>query len=372
MAPVIKLKKREFRIFPASDLLDLPPIDYLVDGVLEQNSFSVLYGPSGYGKTFIAFDLALHVATGRPWYDRPVKHGYVIYVAAEGYRVLANRLRAWCKLYKCEPPKELLIAVEPVSLSGGWSTLEEFLIEAVGAAEMERVLYNEDGDVEGHESIPLQLVIFDTFQRCTTGIDENSAQDMGKVIKWLDTLRDKGVTGLETSVMVVHHSGKQGPIERGSTVLRGAADTMLAVSRDEYGPIVRCTKQKASAPFEPLDFSLINLDDHEPVVVPRDKVEFLTAEPPSPRPLRVGPTQLKALQLIAERAGPDGLVMKDLSALLEADMPQTVRVKSALVRYGFIAPEPFTKGFKITKTGLRYLQEAGQVATELTVIRGDG
>ncbi len=39
----------------------------LVKGLLDQGALSVLYGPSNVGKTFVALDLALHVATGLPW-----------------------------------------------------------------------------------------------------------------------------------------------------------------------------------------------------------------------------------------------------------------------------------------------------------------
>ena len=47
-------------------------------GHLEQ---AVIYGPSGEGKTFVALDWALSVATGRSWQGKQTKQGPVVYIA---------------------------------------------------------------------------------------------------------------------------------------------------------------------------------------------------------------------------------------------------------------------------------------------------
>ena len=39
---------------------------------------------SAVGKTFLLLDLALHIASGRPWNGRAVDKGRVLYIAAEG------------------------------------------------------------------------------------------------------------------------------------------------------------------------------------------------------------------------------------------------------------------------------------------------
>jgi hypothetical protein len=44
--------------------------------------------------------------------------------------------------------------------------------------------------------------------------------------------------------MVVHHTGKTGETERGSSALRAAADSMIRVSRDGAVVTVRNDKQK--------------------------------------------------------------------------------------------------------------------------------
>src|SRR5207244_2735924 len=56
-----------------------PAPRWLVDNYLVAETISVLFGPSGGGKTFVALDLALAIATGHPWLGEPVDGGYVVY-----------------------------------------------------------------------------------------------------------------------------------------------------------------------------------------------------------------------------------------------------------------------------------------------------
>src|SRR5690242_10778274 len=72
---------------------------------------------------------------------------------------------------------------------------------------------------------------------------------MGKAIKVCDELRAR--TGC--AVMVVHHTRKDGSVERGSTVLRGAADTLLMLKEESRGILtLSCEKQKDADAFEPI------------------------------------------------------------------------------------------------------------------------
>ena len=58
---------------------------WLVDPIIPDGAFAVLYGPSGCYKTFVVLDLAASVAAGIPWLGRhPVKAGGVLYVIGEG------------------------------------------------------------------------------------------------------------------------------------------------------------------------------------------------------------------------------------------------------------------------------------------------
>src|SRR5262249_46295895 len=83
------------RLLTLADLDNLPDPEWLVDGLVGQNALVVLFGPPGVGKSFLALDLALSIATGRPWLGRKTTQGGVVYVYAEGTSELKHRAAAW-------------------------------------------------------------------------------------------------------------------------------------------------------------------------------------------------------------------------------------------------------------------------------------
>jgi len=91
------------------------------------------------------------------------------------------------------------------------------------------------------------LFVFDTMARCMPGGDENSAQDVGLVIAAADRIRQR--TG--AAVLLVHHTQKGGELERGSSALRGAADSMFYLRPEDVGLILETTKQKDALAAEP-------------------------------------------------------------------------------------------------------------------------
>ena len=56
---------------------------WLVDHLLTRGGLSLVSGKPGAGKTTFARDLALSVAQGKPWLDRDVAQGHVVYLALE-------------------------------------------------------------------------------------------------------------------------------------------------------------------------------------------------------------------------------------------------------------------------------------------------
>jgi AAA domain len=77
-------------------VLELPPVDFLVDNLLTRNGPSVIAGFSGNGKSLLATDLTLSVASGHAFRgDQAVRSGLTVYIAAEGYRGFGQRVGAW-------------------------------------------------------------------------------------------------------------------------------------------------------------------------------------------------------------------------------------------------------------------------------------
>jgi RecA-family ATPase len=67
----------------------MPPPRWLIRDWLPASSLILIYGEPGAGKTFVALDIAVAIATGRDWNGNKVARGIVLYIAAEGVAGLA-------------------------------------------------------------------------------------------------------------------------------------------------------------------------------------------------------------------------------------------------------------------------------------------
>src|SRR4051794_39403793 len=64
---------------------------YLIDGLLPRDGLGVIWGPPKCGKSFFAYDLALHIALGWAYRGRRTQQGPACYIACEGERGLGAR-----------------------------------------------------------------------------------------------------------------------------------------------------------------------------------------------------------------------------------------------------------------------------------------
>jgi hypothetical protein len=198
---------RRFKLLSIADLETLEPLSWLVDGALPAGGFLGLYGPSGGLKSFVAIDIALHIATGQDWHGKQVSQGPVVYVAGEGRRGLAKRVLGWRAHHQINPLAFHLIAY-PVAVT---TTELDELVATIGDMPIKPV-----------------LVVLDTLARTFGPGDENSQQDMSAYVRACDRLAE--ITG--SAVMIVHHTGKdENRGLRGSNALLGALDTNIFVKR---------------------------------------------------------------------------------------------------------------------------------------------
>lgn len=230
VGPLLKI---EAAALTTAQLKDLPAPEKLVATLLYRDTVAMLYGPSGGSKTFVASDLALHVATSTWWHGRETVPGPVIYVAAEGARGLGLRVDAWQDhhgVHRIERHHPVTWVARPVHL---------FETDWV------------DAFIEFARQRHPVLIVIDTVARCSVGADENSAKDMGRLVENADRVRRS--TG--ACVLLVHHSGKA--LEsgaRGSSALRAAVDTEIECTSDEERVTLKVTKQKDAEPCNPIKF----------------------------------------------------------------------------------------------------------------------
>lgn len=193
-----------------------PDLDgsYLVKGLIDCRKLTVIYGPTGDGKTFFTADLAGHIAAGNPWRGRRVRRGLVAYVAAEAGSAILRRFFAWREHHLTEAREERI----PLAII----TRAVNLLNAVEADRLFRELHALQAEAE----VPLVLVIFDTLSRSIAGGDENRSEDMTRAIAVADAIRDE----LGAATLIVHHTGKDAAKgARGHSALAAAADTVIFV-----------------------------------------------------------------------------------------------------------------------------------------------
>ena len=77
-------KPKHFELIPFDAIkIDTTPA-YLVKGIVPRVGLCVVWGPPKCGKSFLVFDLMMHVALGREYRGRRVRQGAVVYCALEG------------------------------------------------------------------------------------------------------------------------------------------------------------------------------------------------------------------------------------------------------------------------------------------------
>lgn len=201
----------------------------ILEGVIGRATFGQLFGPPGSGKTFVAFDIAGHVATGGAWNGRRVQRGTVVYLAAEAGVSIRNRVIAWKRAHQVD---ELPIAIVTAGVD-----LRSVAGDTCCLVETVRRIAETTGE-------PVVLVIVDTLSRAFGGGDENDSADMGALVRNFDDVRHQ--TG--AAVLVVHHAGKDATKgARGHSLLRAAVDVELEAENDNGRVTITVTKSRDGA-----------------------------------------------------------------------------------------------------------------------------
>lgn len=238
-AEILKQPKEQSSIFwigakdaaaTALDQINEP----LVEGLLDLDAVSALYGASNSGKTFVELDIAFHIAAGIPWNGRETAKGLVAYVAAEGGRGILKRVKALMQKYKAEDIPLAIIPC-PVNLLNSKADIKALVAAVQDAAKV----YGQ----------PIRWLVIDTLSRALAGGDEHGPTDMGIFIKNVDYLRK----ALECAVGIVHHTGKNEALGmRGWSGLRAAIDTEIEISKG----VITVTKQRDLEPIAEMRFRL--------------------------------------------------------------------------------------------------------------------
>ena len=236
-----------FHVYTAGEFSSGPALGWIVRGVLPRAELAVIYGESGSGKSFLTLDLCAAITRGLAWREKRTTKGSVVYVCAEGAGGFKARLKAYASRY------------------------------GVGFAELPAVVPDAPNLLEQTDAAALygaivkwgkpDVIVIDTLSATTPGGNENSGEDMGRVLSHCKLLHRK--TG--ALVVLIHHSGKDATKgARGWSGLRAAADAEIEVTRNGDFRAATVTKLKDAGDFEQFSFKLnvvpLGVDaDGEPV-----------------------------------------------------------------------------------------------------------
>lgn len=260
VAAEIAKRQTPYKLLKIADILAMEDPESLIESMVPKAGMTVLFGPSGTFKSFVALDWALCVAAGVPWFGRKVQQAPVVYVAGEGLAGIKLRLDAWLHAHpEARPAEHFHLVPNAVNLLDTDDTMRVH-----GALE----------GVRAELGQPCGLLIVDTMARALVGGDENSARDVGLFIANVDEITRP------LASLVVHHTGKDGAAERGSSALRGAADSMVKTERsakDKRKLTLKCAKSKDAEEFE--DIPLVVVPTNQSITFQIDLTPAAAVEP---------------------------------------------------------------------------------------------
>lgn len=230
LAGLIRQELPKKRIVDIVDFLDGDyETPWIVEDWLVADTFNLVYGASGSGKTFFVLDLVMHIATGqKEWNGNRIRKALpCLYFAGEGQVGLKKRMNLW-------------LADRGMEKSGAKGLMEIF--EGQTDFDTPQGMSEVVQQIESSGVVP-KVVVLDTLNRYMKG-DENSAQESRAFINNCLALMER----YGCIVIVVTHTGVAEDAQgraRGSSAWRGAADTEICVQKSQkFAGLVEVAQKK--------------------------------------------------------------------------------------------------------------------------------
>ncbi len=232
-APGISHQDAKYTVYSAADaLLPQKPIQWIVDGLLPEDSVNLVIGEPGCKKTWVVIHMALSVAAGVPWLGRKTEQRSVLFIDEEtGERWMKKRV----SMVLNSPDLDSEVPCWFISDGLFNLTTEEGL-----KAFRDAVLDCGAG-----------LVVIDAMVDIMTGKDENRASDgVQPVLRGLRRIAHEA----HCAIAMIHHTKKDNRRKyRGTNAIEGGVDNMILVQSEDGESLVTlsCERAKNSAHFAP-------------------------------------------------------------------------------------------------------------------------
>lgn len=212
--PVISQEEDEKWAIPFDKfaIMDIDKPEWLVEGIWQKGTYGMIAGEPKTYKSVMATDLALSVASGKAFMNTfPVKSiGAVIYIQEEN-----NISTVQDRVFKVAAAKGML-----TSTMTGWALPDNLPVYFSNNCGINLTNADSRELIEKTiKEIKPVLVILDPLYMMMGGVDENSATEVGGILKWLTYLRNE----YDVSVLLCHHYNKGTGTTRGGQKVRGTS-----------------------------------------------------------------------------------------------------------------------------------------------------
>lgn len=180
--------------------MDLPPRQWLVEGLIQERDITMLHAWRGVGKTHFVGHLAWAVASGASFlrYEVPKPEGVLLVDGEMPREDLKRRFADCARSFEAEPEA-------PFRLLCGDALPDE--IPSLATPEGQALV---EAELDAFPEV--RLLILDSISTlCNVAPAENDAESWTAMQQWLLKLRRRGV-----SPLIVHHDGKGGA-QRGTS-----------------------------------------------------------------------------------------------------------------------------------------------------------
>lgn len=211
-----------YRLWTPDEVFTIPPPEWAIENVLIEGGSALLWGPTNVGKSLLALEWAIRMATGLDWHRQEVVEPQrVAYLYSEGAAGL--QLRYWAYLEALDLGHYAGLLRQNLR----FLALDESIVLTPGqngafTKAQERLLYT-------FSQWAPHFVFFDPVQEVFAGIDNKDDAQVGKVFK----LRDRLAKEFGTGSVFIHHANKGEHAFRGVTTWQDLVDTAFHIWNPE-------------------------------------------------------------------------------------------------------------------------------------------
>lgn len=288
--------KAPLRFLSYDDMVNLPDPQWLIEGVIMEETSALMFGKSNSFKSFLAIDMACSVATGdlgKGWHGARIFDGYpVLYVATEGaLGVAKQRIPGWMEAHEVPMGYRQSVALYPQEIALDDDKSVNDLIRSCA------IWTDEDGSENWSDpAYAFKLIVLDIFGATMMG-PETSDETARAWVRNINRI----IREVKCAVLTVAHTGWADETRaRMHTHFWGSFDTRLKAEGDKKALTTVLTvdrhKDADSAGEWGFQLEKVTLSTGQTTLVPRlcDEVEAKGKQP------RLTGKQNIALQALSE------------------------------------------------------------------------